>query len=555
MTNIVHASSTTRFKPSRDLAGVTPPVQTRRVALVIHLLAVLSGFLLALAFAPFDMADAAWVALIPLMIASAFARPAQVWRLGWIAGVVFWLITIFWLTRVTWFGWFLLCLYSGLYVIPVTLFSAVWLRRFSTNRFLPNAGYMVLISLVWVAAEWGRSTFFTGFPWNPLGASQWENLAFLQHATWGGVYGLSALIVFTNAAIALTILRYLQGHAKVGRKPHPELMMGMAAVVVAFVLGNRAAHEHEILGREYRIALIQPSIPQDDKWDEEKASMIYARLRELTSMAVQVTQPDLVVWPETALPFDVRYSEPCYQTVLDLARMGTPILVGSMDAEYPDGELPVFYNSSFLFDVNGKIVQEYRKRHLVLLGEYVPLHQHIRFITAMTPLAESFSPGSTSTVFRAPGLFLPFSSLICFEDTLAYLGRDAVRNGARLLVNQTNDAWFDPLWGSRQHMALSVFRAVENRVPVVRAANTGISCAIDARGKVQEKLTGADGRHDGPGFQLVNVLLPYDRMPLTFYTRHGDVFAWSCFAPGFIAWLLAWRANRKARLASGIRPE
>lgn len=126
---------------------------------------------------------------------------------------------------------------------------------------------------------------------------------------------------------------------------------------------------------------------------------------------------------------------------------------------------------------------------------------------------------------------------------MAYLARDAVRNGARLLINQTNDAWFDPLWGSRQHMALSVFRAVENRVPLVRAANTGISCAIDARGRISERLTDAEGRHDGPGFQLVQVRVPAEAWSRTFYARYGDVFAWLMLAAGLPAWAWAWRAK------------
>lgn len=512
--------------------------------------AALTGFLMALAFPPFEASDAAWCALIPFMIACAFVKPVQVWRIGWVGGLAFWLITIFWLTRVTYVGWLLLCFYCALYFIPLALLTSVWFRHIGTSRVGFNFLYMFLASATWTGSEFVRSTIFTGFPWNPLGSSLHSNLALIQHAAWGGVYTLSALLVFVNAGIALTLLRYIQKHTRFGQKPHFELMLAVSALVVMFVTGNRMLQSVDTEGRDLRVALIQTAIPQDNKWDEEKALMIYSRLRELTGMAVDVTRPELVIWPETALPSDVRLSEPCFRTVSELASLGAPILVGSMDAELIEGRKPRYFNSSFLFDTNAVIIEYYEKRHLVLLGEYVPFHEHVRFLTAMTPIMESFSPGHTSTVFRMPGRELPFSSLICFEDTLPYLARDSVRNGARLLVNQTNDAWFDPLWASKQHMMLSIFRAVENRVPMVRAANTGVSCSIDALGRVREKLSSAAGRHDEKGFLLAQVALPPDDMPLTFYTRHGDVFAWACLIPGIACWSWAWRANRRARVTA-----
>lgn len=504
---------------------------------------VATGLLLTLAFEPFDKADAAWCAFVPLLIACAFVGPKRAITLGWQAGMVFWITSMWWLTRVTVFGWLLLCAYISLYFIPIALVSAWWFARFGVQRFLKNAAFMVLVASVWVASEYARLNLFTGFPWNPLGATQYANISFLQHASWGGVYPAGAMLVWCNSAIAVTILRYLTRHARLGRTPHPELMIGMVVVVAAFWTGAEIAKDVDVDGREMRVALVQPAIPQEDKWTPDQQEVIYDRLRDLTASAVSVTKPDLVVWPETSLPDDLLYSERSYELVDGLSRLGSPLLVGSMDAEYVAGQHPVFFNSSFLFNTNGMAVQKYDKRHLVLLGEYVPLHQYIRFITAMTPLAESFSPGLTSTVFRLPDREWPFASLICFEDTVGYLGRDSVKNGARLIVNQTNDAWFDPSGASRQHLALAVFRCVENRVPMVRSANTGYTCAIDARGKVQEILTMEEGRHDGSGFLLATVHLPPDIMEYTFYTRHGDVFAWACIPLGLFGLTLAWRAR------------
>jgi len=508
---------------------------------------VLSGLLITSTFAPFEMAGAAWCALVPLLLSCAYVKPASAWKLGWFTGLVFWLTVMWWLIRVTAFGWILLSAYISLYFIPIAMMSAWWFRKFGIHRFLLNWAYMLLVTALWIASEYTRINIFTGFPWNPLGASQYANISFIQHASWGGVYALSGLLVMANAAIAVTLLRYMQKQTRLGRKPHPELMLSMAMIVIAFVTGGEILRGVKVSGQEVRIALIQPSIAQYDKWTPEKVDSIYDQLRELTYSSVIWTKPDLVVWPETALPDELMYSERSYELVDGLSRLGAPLLVGTMDAEYIADQRPIFYNSTYLFDTNGIAVQKYDKRHLVLFGEYVPLHEHVRFITAMTPLAESFTPGQTSTVFQLPGREIYFSSLICFEDALAYLGRASVKNGARLLINQTNDGWFDPSGASKQHMALSVFRAVENRVPMVRAANTGYTCAIDARGRIREVLTGENLRHDGPGFQLVSVQVPDQSMTFTFYTRHGDVLAWFCLLPGLSVWLLALLDNRKSK--------
>jgi apolipoprotein N-acyltransferase len=516
-----------------------------RADAIVFLGAALSGVLMALAFAPFDMADAAWCCLVPLLISCSYAKPCHAIKIGITTGTIFWLITLFWLTKVTFVGLLILSLYCALYVAPFTLVAVWWIRTHGAGRFLHNAAFMIVITAVWVASEFARVTFFTGFPWNPLGVSQYQNVMLIQHASWGGVYAISGILVWVNAAIALTILRYLKKLARFGRSTHPEMLMGMTVILIAFVTGNKMYNQPELPGRETRIALIQPAIPQYDKWSEEKEEMIYQRLQDLTSQSILWTTPDLVVWPETALPYDVKQSEYCYDLVYSLARMGSPILVGSMDSEIRYDQKPLYYNSSFLFDTNGIIIEEYQKRHLVLFGEYVPFHQYVDIVNAMTPVMESFTPGSTSTVFQVPERKMPFSALICFEDSLPYLARHSVRNGARMLINQTNDAWFDPSSASRQHMAMSVFRAVENRVPMVRSANTGYTCEINARGQIQRVLMSENGQHDGPGFHLAVVNIPPDEMPLTFYTRHGDVFAWVCFAIGLTAMVPAVRSIRK----------
>lgn len=485
--------------------------------------AVATGLLLSASFAPLQMSEAAWIALIPLMIALRFVAPRASFRLGLASGAVFWLTSIWWLSRVTAPGWILLALYCALYLGAFARVVSLWWSRFGADRLLPNLGFMAITALAWAGLELVRATFATGFPWNALGVSQYRNAAILQVSAWGGVYAVSALIVWVNAGLAATVLRYIERSGRWGRRPHPEIFAAFLVLAVAFFFGARRVREMGAGDGYLRAALIQTNIPQDDKWDETTVDLIYGRLTELTTAALRSGPLDLIVWPETALPDDVRSSPASYDLVYKLATNGVPLLVGSMDTEWRDEGHPRFYNSSFLFDAGGVIKGAYDKRHLVPFGEYVPLQRFLPFMKAMTPIQESFTHGKTSTVFRLDQPAAAFSALICFEDTVAHLARASVRNGARLLINQTNDAWFDPSSASRQHMAQCVLRCVENAVPALRVANTGVSCAIDRRGAITAVLDDGAGQTRFAGFKTVAIRLSPDDQPLTFYTRHGDV--------------------------------
>ena len=238
-------------------------------------------------------------------------------------------------------------------------------------------------------------------------------------------------------------------------------------------------------------------------------------------------KPDLLIWSETADPEELRNSPDAYNLVYELVTNGVPLLAGSMDTEWTD-QGPLYYNCTFLVDATGRIVQNYDKRHLVPFGEYIPLRQIFPFLKAVTPIQDSFTPGSTSTVFRLDQPPVAFSVLICFEDTVAALSRESVHNGARLLINQSNDAWFEPSCASKQQMILCVFRCVENRVPAIRCGNTGVSCVIDQSGRVIAMLTDQNGCPRVVGFKTASVNVPDETLPMTFYGRHGDVFAWLC---------------------------
>jgi len=398
-----------------------------------------------------------------------------------------------------------------------------------------------------VGFEFLRGTLFTGFPWNPIGVSQYARIALIQAASWGGVYAVSAVVLVVNVAAWLTIEHYVKDGLKGRRSWHPELMVGFLVLAVVITSGGRAIRllpePHTLL----RAALIQPAIPQNEKWSLELDQHIRTRLATLTELAIRAGEPDLVIWPETAIPDHVRESEASYALVYRMTRLGAPILVGSMDREWRDEGAPRYYNSSILFDRSGRVVDQYDKKHLVMFGEYVPLDRYFPFLSKITPIEGSFDPGERTTIFRLQNPPVSFAVLICFEDTIPRLAREAVREGARLLINQTNDAWFDVSSANKQHMIHAVFRAVENRVPVTRVANTGISCSIDRAGRITDVLEDGSGRTLIEGFKMTTLAIPEKATP-TLFARYGEWFGWTC------AWVSLMMLSGWAREAFARRP-
>ncbi|MBU4211783.1 MAG: apolipoprotein N-acyltransferase [Verrucomicrobia bacterium] len=489
--------------------------------------AMLSGLLLFAAFPPLEWSLLAWVALVPLLLVSASSAPRVAFRCGFLAGVVFWLLSLVWLTRVSWVGWFFLCLYCALFMACFTLTVSWWIARKGLRSRLGNPLMVLSIPAVWVGWEYLRAMLFSGFPWNLLGVSQYANLRLIQTAEVGGVYLVSYLVVLVNAALALILIQYIRRQPGEPLRMHSELLVALLGIALAQLYGTMALRRLPAATDTLKVAAVQVNIPQLEKWSEVWTAAINNRLRRTSLHAIEHCAPDLIVWPETVVPDFVRTSPVSQRVVADVIRHGTSVLMGSMDFD-DSGRAIKYFNSAFLYQPGGSAPQTYAKRHLVLFGEYIPLEQWIPFLRVLTPTEESFTPGREATVFRLGRR--AFSVLICFEDTVAGLARDCVRAGARALINQTNDAWFDPSWASRQHMAQCVFRCVENRVSAVRATNTGITCFIDRQGRIVSFLGRAEGPLPDPDYLMHAVALPPADMPLTFYTRHGDVLALGCAA-------------------------
>lgn len=447
-------------------------------------------------------------------------------------------------------------MYCALYVAAFAALASALMRNDAARGGWGQLRALWGVPAGWVALEFMRATLVTGFPWNPLGVTQAGALPLIQCAEWGGVYAVSFLVAMANVALALSLLSMFDVRCSmfdvsgVGVQPACEqtpplarfrtilpLLLCLAVLLLAWIGGVRAIRRYEDRpGTSLRVALIQLNIPQFEKMVEECFGEIERRLQHSTAAAVEQHHPELVIWPETAVPTFVRGVPSTEKVIADLLALGVPLLVGAMDFER-QGERCVYFNSSFLFDPERGLglPQSYAKRHLVCFGEYVPLGDVFPFLRRLTPIEESFAPGTIQTVFRLDASPRAFAVLICFEDTVAALARAAVRAGARLLVNQTNDAWFDPSWASRQHMLQCVFRCVENRVPAVRSSNTGVTCHIDRAGRVLAGLPPTRGTALEPQCLARTVLLPDPEMALTFYCAHGDLFAAACVVMAALA--------------------
>jgi apolipoprotein N-acyltransferase len=456
---------------------------------------------------------------------------------GYLAGFVFWLLSLRWLTHVTVLGWIGLCAYCALFLIPVVRAA----HRWHGGAF----GFAASTAVVWSGFEFLRGWIFGGFPWNPLGAGVAPWLPAVQTAEFGGVWLVSALVVFVNALLAWAVVE---------RRDWLGVSLGLGLVVLALGWGAVRVARLEEPSRVIRLSVVQPAIPQDEKWVESKTKLIYSRLRQLTQEAQRDPWTELVIWPETALPDDVRHSERSYAVVSALAKKGRiPILTGTLDTVVLDTGVEHYFNSAFLFDPQARLAGEYDKRHLVVFGEFIPLSRWIpETWRRRLRLPLSITKGRESAVFRVGLEDVPFSPLICFEDILPHLARADVSSGARMLVNLTNDAWFDEHIAPRQHMRNAVLRAVENRVPLVRAANTGVSCMIEPSGRIASILHDGEGRTWMPGVLWAKVAVPPDSTPLTFYTRYGDMYGIAC-AVAALLWLVAsLRHVRRIRSMGGL---
>jgi len=488
--------------------------------------AIASGLLLTLAFPKIGQPALAFVALVPLLLAVRGASFASGFRLGFITGLVHFISLVYWAA-------YTMRIYGHLPLylsIPLLVLLAAYLALYPALF----AGLITLIRrpvwllffvpVIWSATEYLRAVLFTGFPWELLGYSQYRSLPFIQVADLTGVYGISFWLSLNNAAVLLATLglrrKEWQTHL-VSRK----VITGAGALVLVvsglmWGYGQtriRAIDREAAQAQRKKIAVLQGNIDQDKKWNR---TFQRATIETYLNLAARANRdnPNLIVWPETATPFFIGHNRPMTDLLKEgIRRTKTDHLIGTPTAiRY--NERTAYHNSALLFDTQSRIVDRYEKVHLVPYGEYVPFKAWLPFIGKMVAQVGDFIPGEEGKAIAWQGGRLGVQ--ICYEIIFPDLSRAMVNNRTDILVNITNDAWFGETSAPRQHFSMAVFRSIENRRALARAANTGISGFIDPVGRILKTSalnTPAALTQSLPLMTTASV-----------YTRVGDLFVWGC---------------------------
>lgn len=497
--------------------------------------ALLSAGLLSLAYPTADLWPLAFAALVPLLAATEGTRALRAFEAGTACGTAFALVHLWGLTvAMADFGGIARPL-TVLLLLPLAAYVGTYVGAFAAgwawSARLPPVGRLLFAAALWAALEYARTHLLTGFPWGFLAYTQYRNIPLIQVAAWTGMYGVSFLVALVNAALGLLIL-HRRAPATVARL----LLVTLGAFGVALGL-SRLGHP-EPNGLLLRLAIVQGNIPQNIKWRPAWRLRTIGTYGRLTMEAAQVG-PTLIVWPETALPFVITGDPQIQEWLGQLARdAGTFLLVGSPDLAA--GRPGRYTNSAFVISPEGRIAGRYDKIHLVPFGEYVPFPP-LRFLAdrlAQGAIGD-FVPGAEPTVLAAPNF--RFGVTISYEVYFPQEVRQFILRGAEFLVNITNDAWYGRTAAAYQHLAMAVFRAVENQTYLVRAANTGVSAIIAPDGRILDRsaifteavLTG-------------EIRLRPRQMFYTPYTVYGDVFAWFTLA-GVAAAAVAVAVRQKLR--------
>ena len=533
-----------------------------------YLAAVVAGIVLAASFPKIGVAGLAWIAPALMLFAALGKRGAEAFRIGYVAGLAHYLTSLYWLLNIpyTWHSiplgpatgwlalgafmasfpatwvWFMLRLtetttakpaaadanpgQQPLFPIPENFLTGTWLQRLL---------WALTGACLWVAMEMFVTRIFGGFPWNLLGTSQYKLVPLIQIASVTAVYGVSFLVVWFSLSLASAGLLLIRNPGK-RQVLILEIFLPVLVIAGLFSFGLRQVQQAPAETRTCKVALIQPSIPQTLIWDDSKDDERFEELLRITETAV-TNSPNLVIWPEAAVPKLLRYDREVFEKITGIAqRHKLWMILGADDAE-PKKSNPKeadYFNSSFLVSPEGKLVDHYKKRALVIFGEYLPLTGWLPFLKWFTPIQGGFTPGDQPSQFHMPDLGLNASVLICYEDIFPQIGRGSAKPDTDFLVNITNDGWFGEGAAQWQQGMSGLFRAVENRIPLIRCTNNGLTCWIDGYGRVRQIFRDSENSVYGKGYLLFELPLPERATEQTFYTRHGDVFGWLCVAVSIV---------------------
>ncbi len=491
-------------------------------------LAVLSGFLTALAFPKFNLFFLAWVCLVPLLFALVRKKPARAFLLGFVSGFVYYAILLYWIPSVpAHYGNLSPILSLLIYFLLVTLMALFWagfcFLWAKIRRSFPR-WTLLLAPFIWVVQEYAAGYLFTGFPWGLLGYSQVKNLPYLQVASVTGVYGLSFLLVLLQSLFVLSITT----------KKRLPFFLGLAAVLFVHLGGFLILRAPDRTAETFKAAVIQGNVSSDIYWDrisDKEIEGLFERHLDLTRQAYD-EGARLIVWPEFSVPLCFSCFQPIYQEfktrlIEFVQESQCTLLLGTNETSQAHGETR-YYNTALCLSPDLSITR-YSKMHLVPFGEYTPYKSIFSFIEKVTHAIGDVTPGRDYLLHRFEGK--KFGSPICYEIIFPGLVRKFAKRGAHFLVTITNDGWYGQSSAPHQHFQIAVFRAVENRRFLLRAATTGVSGIIDPYGRIlarSELMTQTF---------LTGQVTPVDKP--TFYTRWGDLLPYLSLTLVSISFILA----------------
>ncbi|MBI5075165.1 MAG: apolipoprotein N-acyltransferase [Nitrospirae bacterium] len=486
--------------------------------------------MLVISFPRFDLSFLAWISFVPLL----FSLWKKDWKESFVSGFVFGMVyffgTLYWVYHsinhfggISFLSSIIIVLFFSAYL---SLFPALFSMLFSQVYKKSRLPALFIAPVLWVCIEYIRSYALTGFPWASVGYSQYRFLSLIQISDVTGIYGISFLVLAVNGFIADLLL--IQKRLKeMPLFPLSYFMAGSAlllmVIITSFGYGFWRLHQNRA-GKDLPISVIQGNIEQDKKWEPAFQNEVIDIYTKLSGEALK-EHPALIIWPETAVPFlfgsDMVNTERLSQFQ---KQSRTSLLFGAVMVKKHSAGSSDLTNSAVLLENEGEKSYVYDKIHLVPFGEYVPLRKVFFFLDKLVAGIGDYIPGSQ--YLQADTEMGRFSTLVCYEIIFPGLVRKFYTGGGDFMVTITNDAWFGKTAGPYQHFSMAVFRAVENRKPIVRAANTGISGFIDSNGKILVQSGLFDRR------VLTHTLKTDSTM--TFYTRFGDLFSFFCIVISII---------------------
>ncbi|MBI1908940.1 MAG: apolipoprotein N-acyltransferase [Deltaproteobacteria bacterium] len=468
----------------------------------------------------------AWFSLVPLFIFFKDKTPRQVFWTSFIAGFLFYSGAFYWIyNALHYFGHLSPSASLGALVVMMTAMTLYLAGALALARWLSlktGLSFYLLLPWTWVVQDFCLNYFpVGGFSWGALAYTQTKLLPMIQIADLGGPYLVTFLIVLLNASIARVLVR------EKGAWVQSLLVSVLLILTVGYGFYRILSYSEEDRPH-FQVSLLQGNIPQEEKWQERRAQAILGIYQEMMD---QVVASDLVVWPEASYPYLLSF--PLRGSSGLGASFKFDTIVGAVTGQFTKKE--TISNSALLIKKGGEFAGAYHKLHLVPFGEYVPYQTVLSFLHKVVPVIGEMKAGEDARLLKTEKAQL--APLICYEDLFPEIARNFTKKGADLLVNITNDAWYGVTSAPIQHMELSRFRAIENRRYLIRSTNTGLSAIIDPLGRVVKK-----GRLFQREMMEGEVVLGG---PTTFYTRHGDLFAWGAVVVVVILGLISCFKNKE----------